>query len=89
MTIKGLVQGKRKYAENGDLWLAEGEYGKHPRNGVWYCLPPDFQYTGNLANHTVTEHEDGMITVSPSILIKGGDGSSWHGYLEKGMWRVC
>ena len=41
---------------------------------------------GGLENHDVTEHEDGTITVSPSILITG-EGGSWHGYLELGVWR--
>lgn len=46
--------------------------------------------TGNLAAHTVTEHEDGTITVSPSILVSGQDGErrfERHGYLERGIWR--
>lgn len=31
--------------------------------------------------------EDGTITVSPSILISHWEGRSWHGYLERGVWR--
>jgi hypothetical protein len=40
---------------------------------------------GNLSGHSVTEHDDGTITVSPSILDDGR--SVWHGYLERGAWR--
>lgn len=39
---------------------------------------------GALRTHTVTEHEDGTITVSPSIF-DAPDG--WHGFLERGVWR--
>ncbi len=44
---------------------------------------------GNLTNHQVVEHEDGTITVSPSILITfpGTDWPEWHGYLERGVFR--
>lgn len=31
---------------------------------------------------TITEHDDGSITVSPSIMDPGG----WHGRLERGVW---
>lgn len=47
---------------------------------------------GNLRAHTVVEHEDGTITVTPSILTTyhGADGRHQvHGYLTKGIWRDC
>lgn len=47
---------------------------------------------GSLSNHTVVEHEDGTITVSPSILLQtksNGKVVSVHGFLEKGIWRDC
>lgn len=31
----------------------------------------------------IVEHEDGTITVTPSIMDPGG----WHGFLERGVWR--
>ena len=39
---------------------------------------------GACRDHAVTEHEDGTITVSPSIF-DAPDG--WHGWLERGVWR--
>ncbi len=81
--------GIRKYTdENGRLYLAEGEYGQN-EDGVWMARPPG-GHLGNLSNHDVVEHEDGSITVSPSILITEPhpDGERrWHGYLERGIWR--
>jgi hypothetical protein len=92
------MQGKRVDAVPGDgnqypfPLLKAGEYGKDAE-GVWRCVAPKetedgFGFQGNLAKHSVTEHEDGTITVSPSILISRGD-MSWHGYLERGVWREC
>lgn len=56
----------------------------------WHCVTPN-GHGGNLAAHDVTEHEDGTITVSPSILVtqrrEGQDIELWHGYLERGVWR--
>lgn len=45
---------------------------------------------GNLKLHTVIEHEDETITVTPSILNYGhdyGTPTKRHGYLTKGIWR--
>jgi hypothetical protein len=66
-----------------------GEYGQ--RDGFWYCRTPN-GLLGNISAHGITEHEDGTITVSPSILVRQGTdpGSpSWHGFLERGEWREC
>lgn len=52
----------------------------------WYCKTPN-GHLGNLRAHDVEEHEDGTITVSPSILVSDHTGELWHGYLERGMWR--
>jgi hypothetical protein len=65
-----------------------GAYWKDSR-GVWMACTPD-GHLGDLSNHDVTEHEDGTISVSPSILVSAGRGKeSWHGYLERGVWREC
>jgi len=54
---------------------------------TWYVVTPN-GHAGNLGNHDVVEHEDGTITVSPSILVSSPqEGELWHGYLERGVWR--
>lgn len=71
-----------------------GDYGRHPGDGRWYAKTPN-GHLGNLSQHDVTEHEDGTITVSPSILVtlrdteRRQDVELWHGYLERGVWRAC
>lgn len=73
---------------DGQLLLKEGEYGKGT-DGIWYCRPPG-NHMGSLANHEILEHDDGTITVSPSILIyDNGLRRQWHGHLIKGEWQEC
>lgn len=83
------MQGRRVYPDDqGSLRMAEGDYGKDGR-GVWNVRPPGC-HAGGIPKHEVTEHEDGTITVSPSILLEPGNGEQgWHGYLEHGVWRTC
>lgn len=84
------MQGRRIYPdESGHLQFSEGDYGQQP-NGDWMARPPGC-HLGSLKAHTVVEHEDGTITVSPSILLTDydddGKEKKWHGYLERGVWR--
>lgn len=70
-----------------------GEYSKHKTNKgiIWFVRPPkDGISSGSLEKHTIVEHEDGTITVSPSILfVANGQHTGWHGFLEHGVWREC
>lgn len=62
-----------------------GDYGKI--GDTWYAMTPN-GLLGNLTEHEVTEHEDGTITVSPSILVTlDYKGQQWHGYLHHGVWN--
>lgn len=54
---------------------------------VWWIKDPS-GHVGRIPEHAVTEHEDGTITVSPSILATEAEhGHDWHGFLENGIWR--
>ena len=82
-------QGRRVEIKGGYHQLKEFEYGRDPRNNDWYACAPG-EHMGSLAAHVVTEHEDGTITVRPSILITAGKNLPlWHGHLERGIWREC
>lgn len=78
----------RRVDDTEDLaaFLEPGDYGVMTDDGNWYAKPPGTDLVANLANHEVVEHEDGTITVSPSILCYNHTGR-WHGYLERGIWR--
>ena len=57
--------------------------GSETSQNWWQVTAPDGSgCTLNPSIHTVTEHEDGTITVHPSIVT-----STWHGWLERGVWR--
>lgn len=86
------MQGKRVYA-NSEGWLpslAPGEYGKATHKDVvntyldrWIARCPDGSNIAiNPHVHKIIEHDDGSISVTPSIV-----SSTWHGWLEKGVWR--
>jgi hypothetical protein len=77
------TQGRRTEWPEG--LLAPGEYAKGP-DGAWYAMTPNGHLAG-LALHDVVEHEDGTITVSPSISVRQERAELWHGYLERGQWR--
>lgn len=79
--------GMRVYPDaDGNLTLRDGDYGQD-KEGIWYVKPPG-QHMGTIEDHTVREHKDGTITVSPSIVVADHLGRrSWHGYLRKGKWK--
>lgn len=58
----------------------------------WYVHFPDAGL-GSIRKHTIIEHEDSTISVSPSILLTGHDQSGEtvhkHGYLTRGVWTEC
>jgi len=85
------MQGVRNDLHEENWVLEPGEYGKNLETGEWFMRPPQSETfhsgMGNLNNHTVVEHNDGTITVSPSILVTGHHDKQWHGYLEHGIWR--
>ena len=67
--------------------FTQADYGTERK--VYFAKSPN-GLLANLARHSITEHEDGTITVAPSILVRGGSGDGeWHGYLERGVWREC
>lgn len=59
------------------------------RDGRWFMYLPRGG-VGDITNHQVTEHEDGTITVSPSILLTSTrKDRRRHGFLKRGVWEPC
>lgn len=94
-TVEGVV-GKRIPLDGDGFFIHEeigpGSYGRinrtveqvhgftrhlfwqvHAPDGSCCALDPDI--------HRVTEHDDGTISVFPSIIT-----STWHGWLKRGIW---
>lgn len=83
------MQGRR--LPDGDATMADyepGDYAKDLRTGWWFFRTPNGLFA-SMRSHTITEHEDGSITASPSILVSGPNIGQWHGFLERGVWREC
>lgn len=88
------TKGRRVYPqEDGHLHLSEGDYGYDPIVGHWVVRPPGHN-AGGIPHHGVIEHEDGTITVTPSIVLEDYESNqrdslrvAWHGFLEHGIWR--
>jgi len=83
------MQGKRIYE---GFPQNPGEYMKDEEHNRWvFCLPNGIHGAINTKTWQITEHEDGTLTVSPSILttVSNNPQYSWHGFLEHGIWREC
>lgn len=59
-----------------------GDYWRTP-DGHWEIRDP-LGNAGRIGTHTVEEHDDGTITVTPSIL--DPDEGGYHGFLQHGVW---
>ena len=85
-----ITQGRRVYPDKDNcLNLQPCDYGRD-NDGIWLVRTPNVNIGECCINRwNIIEHEDKTITASPSIMVKGGpDGKySWHGFLEKGIWR--
>jgi hypothetical protein len=77
-------------------WFVNGFKGTK-EGGCWLLWLPGCGL-GALSKHKVEEHEDGTISVTPSIMVTSyatDDGVRLekpiirHGYLTKGMWNEC
>jgi hypothetical protein len=70
-------------------WVKVPEDSPAYRIGArWYVRPlMGPSGVGRLSEgaHTVTEHEDGTITVEPSLVMPDG----WHGWLRRGVFTVA
>lgn len=63
---------------------------------VWGYASPDGNGIGTLALHTVRTHDDGTVSIRPgdgssnSVLHSGGgQGLTWHGYVDHSRWEPC
>lgn len=90
------MQGIRLHKIEGEedfLWRifqTPGAYGSSDGKN-WFCTTPN-GLAGNLCAHQIEEHDDGTISVTPSILVSSGRDHkqpSWHGFLKLGVWSEC
>ena len=72
----------------GGTWYDERRR-QFPDKPIWICCAPNGHMCSLNALHGFTEHEDGTLTVTPSILISDHTGPVWHGYLRNGEWSTA
>ncbi len=83
----------RRLPDNTDLMkMVAGDYAKvtdwpNPGDKPFFVGRAPTGEGGTFARtqHTFVEHDDGAITVTPSIWFNMPKG--WHGFLERGVWR--
>ncbi len=96
--MKNLKKGIR--FKDGKIPLNPYEYSKmKDKDGNYWILYTPNGYLCGIKKHKVTEHKDGTITVSPSILLrilkdpknkkKKEYITLWHGFIIKGIWYEC
>lgn len=84
------IIGRRVYPKKNEFLCTKvGDYGKDDF-GVWWVWVPKCHNALALnikpeCTWKIEEHEDGTISVSPSINAV----NHWHGYLKKGIWKEC
>lgn len=83
-TVK-VFKGTRKDNPTGDM-PKPGEYGID-NDGDWMGMTPN-GHLANLSKHKVTEHDDGTISVEPSIKVRTQEETLWHGWLTRGEWKT-
>lgn len=109
--IDGLPTYPGRRLPDGQFPERPGDYSCVVIDGAarWFNWPPGCPWPGTLKPyerdgepfHEIEEHEDGTITVTPSILMRetvqtlhapGGTivaFAGWHGWLERGVWKVA
>ncbi len=99
MAAGDTTQGRRLPDDASISDMQPGDYVlRGSRRMAWLCLPNGAQanlpvFDGPAPGGPIwglTEHDDGTITLSPSILLSASppvDLVGWHGYLERGVWR--
>lgn len=84
------MQGRRlPNSKNGNLPKMEpGDYVYNEKQQKWYGMTPNGLLFFFNDKHILMD--DGTLTVQPSVLVQNdweSKGRTWHGYLERGVWR--
>ena len=77
------MQGRRIDPLLSVVDMEPGDYGR--RGGDWWLCIPTGEFVMLDDRWATVEHDDGTVTVSPSLDVHGQ--RPWHGFLERGVWR--
>ena len=93
-TLLDDVDRTRKVLENEERPLRDQRRGHRVAlclpNGAFALVQVSDAGAHEAKTWGITEHEDGTITLTPSLLLTqpGVPGGDWHGFLERGVWRA-
>lgn len=104
MAAGDTLQGRRVQRDAPSDVMFEGAPGAYALSAdrtAFYALLPNGQgirldvregadpgTVNGQATWGFTEHENGTLTIAPSIWLHAGPGwDGWHGFLEHGVWR--
>ena len=85
------MKGRRVYANAEgyrDGPMEPGDYFYWERINRWLVKAPN-GHEGTISPnvHVVEEHDDGTITLTPSLVLNAADGRElYHGFLRRGEW---
>ena len=71
---------------HGAIYRAEFAPKQDGEAGHWWIVSPVLDTARLSGEFTVTEHEDGTISVYPSLVFDGPGRSGFHGYLNRSVW---
>lgn len=102
MQGRRVEQGVGHLEQAGDyfpVYMDGGTTIGHPIKWLWFALPNSGHWgriaaagggNGKEPEWTITEDEEGRVTVAPSIdtgpMLVAGVDHAWHGYLTTGVW---
>lgn len=74
------------YGKLGEGEALDDEKPDSPQRWWLVTAPSGEQGSLNPEKHQIIEHDDGTITVTPSIYYQTWPGEKWHGFLKAGIW---
>ena len=71
---------------HGAVYRNEWAPSQDGEAGHWWVVSPVLDVARLSSEFTVTEHEDGTISVYPSLVFEKPGQSGFHGYLNRSVW---
>jgi hypothetical protein len=86
MTVRQPDETPHTELRPGDYCRTGGTaWGFRTPNGIYFAID-----TADPRCHALAEHEDGSVTLSPSVACSPGScgvAEGYHGHIERGVWR--
>jgi hypothetical protein len=74
---------------HGAVYRNEWAPKQEGKAGHWWVVSPVLDVARLGPEFTVSEHDDGTISVYPSLVFERPGQSGFHGYLNRSVWSWC